>query len=148
MLAQMPVDAAVPLDTHLHDITAMRGNVLDLAVGVIIGASFTGIVTSLVNDIIMPPLIEGDIFTVFVEGAGNSRLGPCAGNTQRGTCKVSYVHTGTSNVPGPLAWTDTLLMVNTPSGWRVDDVAYDPGFAFGNSGRLSQTLAMIRSEAR
>ena len=35
---------------------AMRGNVLDLAGGVIIGASFTGIVTSLVNDIIMPPV--------------------------------------------------------------------------------------------
>ena len=35
---------------------AMRGNVVDLAVGVIIGASFTGIVTSLVNDIIMPPI--------------------------------------------------------------------------------------------
>jgi large conductance mechanosensitive channel len=35
---------------------AMRGNVVDLAVGVIIGASFTGIVTSLVNDVIMPPV--------------------------------------------------------------------------------------------
>lgn len=35
---------------------AMRGNVMDLAVGVIIGASFTGIVNSLVNDIIMPPI--------------------------------------------------------------------------------------------
>ncbi len=35
---------------------AMRGNVLDLAVGVIIGASFGGIVNSLVNDILMPPL--------------------------------------------------------------------------------------------
>jgi large conductance mechanosensitive channel len=35
---------------------AVRGNVTDLAVGVIIGASFTGIVTSLVNDIIMPPV--------------------------------------------------------------------------------------------
>ena len=35
---------------------AMRGNVLDLAVGVIIGASFTGIITSLVNDVIMPPV--------------------------------------------------------------------------------------------
>jgi large conductance mechanosensitive channel len=35
---------------------AMRGNVIDLAVGVIIGASFTGIVTSLVRDIIMPPI--------------------------------------------------------------------------------------------
>ena len=35
---------------------AMRGNVVDLAVGVIIGASFTGIVNSLVNDVIMPPI--------------------------------------------------------------------------------------------
>src|SRR5215211_5258920 len=34
----------------------MRGNVLDLAVGVIIGAAFGTIVTSLVNDIIMPPI--------------------------------------------------------------------------------------------
>jgi large conductance mechanosensitive channel len=34
----------------------MRGNVVDLAVGVIIGAAFGRIVTSLVNDIIMPPI--------------------------------------------------------------------------------------------
>lgn len=34
----------------------MRGNVLDLAVGVIIGAAFGKIVTSMVNDIIMPPI--------------------------------------------------------------------------------------------
>jgi large conductance mechanosensitive channel len=35
---------------------AMRGNVIDLAVGVIIGAAFGGVVTSLVNDVIMPPI--------------------------------------------------------------------------------------------
>src|SRR5258705_11969025 len=35
---------------------AMRGNVVDLAVGVIIGASFTGIINSLVNDVLMPPI--------------------------------------------------------------------------------------------
>jgi large conductance mechanosensitive channel len=35
---------------------AMRGSVLDLAIGVIVGASFTGIVNSLVNDILMPPI--------------------------------------------------------------------------------------------
>jgi len=34
----------------------LRGNVLDLAIAVIVGASFGKIVTSLVNDIIMPPL--------------------------------------------------------------------------------------------
>ncbi|MDI6700794.1 MAG: large conductance mechanosensitive channel protein MscL [bacterium] len=35
---------------------ALKGNMLDLAVGLIIGASFGKIITSLVNDIIMPPL--------------------------------------------------------------------------------------------
>lgn len=35
---------------------AMRGNVVDMAVGIIIGAAFGKIVSSLVNDIIMPPI--------------------------------------------------------------------------------------------
>jgi len=35
---------------------AIRGNVIDLAVGIIIGTAFTSIVNSLVNDILMPPL--------------------------------------------------------------------------------------------
>ena len=41
----------------------MRGNVMDMAVGVIIGSAFTGIVNSLVNDIIMPviTLLTGKI---------------------------------------------------------------------------------------
>ncbi|HMO14972.1 MAG TPA: large-conductance mechanosensitive channel protein MscL [Pirellulaceae bacterium] len=45
---------------------AMRGNVVDMAVGIIIGAEFGKIVNSLVNDIIMPPigyLIGGMDFT-------------------------------------------------------------------------------------
>jgi large conductance mechanosensitive channel len=42
---------------------ALRGNVLDLAIGIIIGAAFTSIVSSLVDDIIMPPvgLITGGV---------------------------------------------------------------------------------------
>jgi large conductance mechanosensitive channel len=35
---------------------AMKGNVVDLAVGIIIGTAFGKIITSLVNDIIMPPI--------------------------------------------------------------------------------------------
>jgi large conductance mechanosensitive channel len=35
---------------------ALRGNVIDLAIGVIIGAAFGKIVTSFVNDILMPPI--------------------------------------------------------------------------------------------
>lgn len=35
---------------------AMKGNVVDMAVGIIIGAAFGKIITSLVNDVIMPPI--------------------------------------------------------------------------------------------
>lgn len=45
---------------------AMRGNVVDMAIGIILGAAFGKIVSSLVNDIIMPPiglLIGGVDFT-------------------------------------------------------------------------------------
>jgi large conductance mechanosensitive channel len=35
---------------------AMRGNVVDMAVGIIIGASFGGIISSLVADVLMPPI--------------------------------------------------------------------------------------------
>ncbi|HET7299524.1 MAG TPA: large-conductance mechanosensitive channel protein MscL [Oleiagrimonas sp.] len=34
----------------------MRGNVIDMAVGIVIGAAFKDVVTSLVNDVIMPPI--------------------------------------------------------------------------------------------
>lgn len=42
---------------------AMKGNVLDMAIGVVIGASFSSIVSSLVNDIFMPliAVLTGDV---------------------------------------------------------------------------------------
>ena len=53
---------------------AMRGNVIDLAVGVIIGAAFGSIVKSLVDDILMPPiglLVGGlDFSNLFVSLSG------------------------------------------------------------------------------
>ena len=55
---------------------AMRGNVVDLAVGIILGAAFTTIVNSLVNDLIMPPIglmIGGiDFSSFFVTLKGGS----------------------------------------------------------------------------
>jgi large conductance mechanosensitive channel len=53
---------------------AMRGNVVDLAIGIIIGAAFGKIVTSLVSDIIMPPiglLLGGvDFSSLFINLSG------------------------------------------------------------------------------
>jgi large conductance mechanosensitive channel len=55
---------------------AMRGNVVDLAIGIIIGASFGKIITSLVSDVLMPPigLILGkvDFSSLFVNISGKS----------------------------------------------------------------------------
>ena len=53
-----------------------RGSVVDLAVGIVVGAAFTAIVNSLVNDILMPPLgviiggIDFSNFFITVKGAG------------------------------------------------------------------------------
>ena len=59
---------------------AIRGNVLDMAVGIIIGAAFGTIVSSVVNDIIMPPigLILGniDFKNLFLVIKGGSQSGP------------------------------------------------------------------------
>jgi large conductance mechanosensitive channel len=56
----------------------MRGNVLDLAVGVVIGAAFGKIVTSFVGDVLMPPI------GLFLGGVDFSQLGwvlkPAAGD--------------------------------------------------------------------
>ena len=56
---------------------AIKGNVLDLAIGVIIGAAFKAIVDSLVNDIIMPIvgiIIGGKDFTSLVAKVGDAEI--------------------------------------------------------------------------
>jgi large conductance mechanosensitive channel len=61
---------------------AMRGNVVDMAVGIIIGAAFGTIVRSLVSDIIMPPiglfLGNVDFSNLFVVLRGGAIPGPYA----------------------------------------------------------------------
>jgi large conductance mechanosensitive channel len=57
-----------------------RGSVIDLAVGIIIGAAFTAIVNSLVNDIIMPPIglllggIDFSNFFITLKGTSQATL--------------------------------------------------------------------------
>ena len=52
---------------------ALRGNMIDLAVGMIIGSAFTGIVNSLVNDMIMP------VVSIFTGKVDFFKLVFCAG---------------------------------------------------------------------
>src|SRR5258706_15797547 len=72
---------------------AARGNVIDLAVGVIIGAGFGKIVTSLVSDIIMPPIGMAigrvDFKNLFVALAGQ-RYPSLADAQKAGVASINY----------------------------------------------------------
>jgi len=75
----------------------MRGNVIDLAVGFIIGAAFSTIVKSLVSDVIMPPigLLLGDVdfnnlFAVLEEGAIVGPYDTLAAAQEAGAVTINY----------------------------------------------------------
>ena len=75
----------------------LRGNVLDLAVGVIIGAAFGGIVTSLVNDVVMPPIGIAlgqvdfrDLFVLLKEGTTPGPYASVAAAKAAGAVTLNY----------------------------------------------------------
>lgn len=76
---------------------AMRGNVVDMAVGIIIGGAFGTIVKSLVSDVIMPPiglLLGGvdfsDLFITLKEGATAGPYATLAAAQSAGAVTLSY----------------------------------------------------------
>ncbi len=77
---------------------AMRGNVVDMAVGIIIGAAFGTIVKSLVNDIIMPPigLLLGnvDFSNLFLTLKDGATAGPYATLADAQTASAVTVNYG------------------------------------------------------
>jgi large conductance mechanosensitive channel len=75
----------------------MRGNVLDMAVGIIIGAAFGAIVSSIVRDIIMPPigLVLGNVdftnlFAVLKQGAVPGPYASLADAQAAGAVTINY----------------------------------------------------------
>ena len=72
---------------------AMRGNVVDMAVGVIIGSTFTKIVTSLVNDIFMPiisKLTGGVDFSNWFIALDGSKYATLAAAQEAGAATLNY----------------------------------------------------------
>jgi len=72
---------------------AMRGNVVDMAVGIIIGAAFGKIVTSLVNDVIMPPigmLLGGADFSNLFLNLGGGDYPSLAAAQDAGAATLNY----------------------------------------------------------
>ena len=75
---------------------AMRGNVVDLAVGVIIGAAFGKVITSMVNDVIMPPIGKmmggvnfGDLF-ISLDAAKTQGITSLAKAKEAGAAVIAY----------------------------------------------------------
>lgn len=85
-----------------------------------------------------PPLVEGDLFTSNFEGATSFRIDACADDASEGHCAVTLIYDNRKDKP--VSWTDTVYLVHTPMGWRVDDIAYGGNWDFGNKGRLTTTL--------
>ena len=72
---------------------AMRGNVVDLAVGIIIGAAFGKIVSSLVKDVIMPPIgiLLGNVdFTEFYINLSSQSYPNLKAATEAGAATINY----------------------------------------------------------
>jgi large conductance mechanosensitive channel len=73
---------------------AMRGNVIDLAIGIIIGAAFTTVVNSLVKDIIMPPigyLMNGiDFSNFFITLTGSGEYPSLKAAQDAGAVSINY----------------------------------------------------------
>jgi large conductance mechanosensitive channel len=70
-----------------------RGSVIDLAVGIIIGTAFTGIVNSLVNDVIMPPigLLLGNVdFTNLYINLSDKSYDSLAAAQEAGAATLNY----------------------------------------------------------
>lgn len=75
----------------------MRGNVMDMAVGIIIGAAFASIVSSLVDDVLMPPiglLLGGvdfsNLFLTLQEGVPGAPYASLAAAQEAGAVTINY----------------------------------------------------------
>ena len=108
---------------------AMKGSVLDMALGIIIGGAFTPIVKSLVDDILMPPigLLLGDVdfsnrFMLLKEGA--EQAGPYASldaAREAGAVAIAYGNFVNQIITFLLVAFAVFMMVKTINRWKDDE---------------------------
>ncbi|MBV9569915.1 MAG: hypothetical protein JO056_01565 [Alphaproteobacteria bacterium] len=96
-----------------------------------------------------PPLVEGDLFSSNFEGVTAFQVGVCDIRAKATDCRVQLQYAPQKHRPQdrPVNWLDTLRLVKTPAGWRVDDIAYGATWSFGNHGTLKATLRNVIAEA-
>jgi hypothetical protein len=94
-----------------------------------------------------PPLVEGDLFSPNFEGISSFKAGACDARNGHCELKARYADKHPRPQDKPVDWTDTIYLVKTGSGWRVDDIAYGGNWDFGNHGKLSETLKSAINDA-
>jgi hypothetical protein len=102
----------------------------------------------------VPPLVEGDLFTSNFEGVTSFTIGPCEETTLSAQCAANLVYVDTierdppASKPDTVKWKDTVFLIRTDKGWKVDDIAYGGDWSFGNHGRLKGLLADLPRSAK
>lgn len=112
---------------------AMRGNVIDMAVGIIIGAAFGAIVKSLVDDVIMPPmgLLLGNadfsnMFIVLKEGAKAAPYASVAAAKEAGAVTLNYGLLVNAVVSFTIVAFAVFLLIRTINRLQHEKVPADP----------------------
>ena len=72
------------------------------------------------------------------DGATSYAVGTCSADARGAHCQVSLSYAGGKDKPR--GWTDTVALVHTDAGWRVNDIAYGGTWDAGNRGTLVETL--------
>lgn len=112
---------------------ALSGSVLDMAIGIIIGAAFAPIVKSLVDDIIMPPigLLLGDVdftnlFAVLEPGTPPGPYASLEAAKAAGAVTVNYGVFITTIITFLIIALAIFMMVRTINRWRREEPAAEP----------------------
>lgn len=107
---------------------AMRGSVLDMAIGIIIGSAFTPIISSLVDDVIMPPvgLLLGrvdfsELFIVLREGVTAAPYATLEAAKAAGAVTVNYGLFVSSIVTFLIVAFAVFLLVRSINRWRAQE---------------------------
>ncbi|MFL6691029.1 MAG: hypothetical protein ACJ8IR_12730 [Alphaproteobacteria bacterium] len=94
-------------------------------------------------------MVEGDLFSPNFEGTSAFEVNTCTAAGNKAHCKVKLHFADKNPRPQdkPVDWVDTVAMVKTPVGWRVDDIAYRGNWDFGNHGTLKAILKNVIAES-
>ncbi len=109
---------------------AMKGSVLDMAIGIIIGGAFSPIVKSLVNDVLMPPigLLMGNVdfsnlFAVLKEGTEAGPYASLAAAQEAGAVTINYGVFFNNVISFVIVAFAIFMMVKAINRWKREEEA-------------------------